>query len=209
MSSILLIQRDCDARTRLIAAINADPSLAVCGAVDTLAKARECIARRIPDLLVSDLRLPDGVLTDLLRELRPRRSHALVLADSLRDPQLLHALRHGVDAYALTRRSDAAMLVSMRRVLAGESPMAAEIARGVLSIFDAATCRPVPVGRCDPRALSAVDRQLLEWIGDGHLASEVARGIETTPQMIGLRIRALYRRLRQPVHDRPRAPRPR
>ena len=202
MSSILLIQSDPDARAHLIDTLNADPCLSVYGAVDTLAQARAHIAQRIPDLLISDLRLRDGTLADLVSELRPGRSHALALASSLHDPYLMHALCHGVVAYALVGRPREAMLPLTRRVLAGESPMAPEIARSVLALLDAPDTRPVPVGRHDPRSLSAMDRQLLQWLGEGYLLEEIALSFEITPQLVGVRIRSLYRKLQQDRRER-------
>jgi DNA-binding NarL/FixJ family response regulator len=190
MSSILLIQSDPAACAYLGATLGADPSFAISGAVGSLALARAFIAKRIPDLLIADLRLRDGRFVDLLRELRPARSHVLVVTASLRDPHLMHALRHGADAYLLQGQPCAETRTLVRAVLAGESPMAPAIARRCLEHFGAAG-----TARASQR-LAEVDRRLLQWLRDGYLVEEIARGLDLTPRQVGVRIRALYRTLR-------------
>lgn len=48
-------------------------------AVDSVGTALEAIAREIPDLLITDLRLPDGDGTDAIRALRARSRAAKVI----------------------------------------------------------------------------------------------------------------------------------
>lgn len=202
MSSILLIQSDPAASARLCSALDAETTLAVSGIARTLAEAHAAIARRVPDLLIGDLRLPDGPLVNLLDKLRPGRSHVMVLAASLRDPQLMHALHHGADAYLLDGRPPATLVTLLRQVLAGESPMAPEIARQVLAHFDALDTRPIAAGAQGRLVLTEAEHCLLEWTGEGYLVQEVARGLRITPAHVGRLTRSVYRRLHADLRAR-------
>jgi DNA-binding NarL/FixJ family response regulator len=202
MSSILLIQSEPAASARFCEILGTDDTLAVSGAVDTLARARAAIARRVPDLLIADLRLFDGPIVNLLDDLRPDRSHVLVLAPSLRDPYLMHALRHGADAYLIDGRPPETLLALVHQVLAGESPMAPEIARRVLENFDALNTRPIAVGTRSRMNLTEAQQSMLQWIGEGFLTPEIARGLDVTPQQVGLLIRSVYRRIQLDLRGR-------
>ena len=47
----------------------------------------------------------------------------------------------------------------------------------------------------NPLCLSDNERMLLQWIGEGYLPSEVARGLQLSARTIGLGIRNIYRKL--------------
>ena len=207
MSSILLIQSEAAARAAINDIIGSDTSLAVCAAVETLAAARAEIARRVPDLIIADLRLSDGPLVNLLGELRPGRSHVMVLTSSLRDPHLMHTLRHGGDAYFVAGRPSHTLLNLIRRVLAGESPMAPEIARHVLAHFNTLNTHPLAGDVKWPTQLTDTEQRLLHWIGEGYVRPEIARGLGITTQQVGLLTRSVYRRLHADLQARYGAPR--
>jgi DNA-binding NarL/FixJ family response regulator len=208
MSSILLIQSDPAAASRIMALLAADSFLAVYASVGTLREARECIARRVPDLLITDLRLPDGCAHELLAELRPGRSHVLVLTGSLHDPHVMHTLRMGADALIGAGSSAEPLMNAVRRALAGESPIVAGVARLMLAHFDALNARPVPIdGNAPPPTLSAADRNLLEWAAEGYGAIDIASAVKTSETQVGLRMRSLFRRIQAERRKAPPAPR--
>ncbi len=192
MSSILLIVFDATARAEICRLAETDSTMAVCDAVDSLAGARAALARRLPDLIVSDVRLQDGPLVNLLEELRPRRSHVLALTPSSRDPHLMHTLRHGADGYALAGQHGDELLALMRRMLAGESTMDARFAQ-ILTL-------QLRTGAQPP---SETELLLLRLIGAGHPEAEAARLMQLTVQQVGLTLRAIYRKLHQDLRPRP------
>lgn len=196
VSSILLIQSDLAASRRLQDVIDADARFTVIARVATLADARASLATRVPDLLIADLRLPDGHFSELLRVLRPDRSRSVVLTASLHDPHLMHALRSGADGYLLAGQSTEAILHLLRRTLAGEAPIAPEIARQVLALFDVLNARPIGPGMRPSATLSLDERRLLDWTSEGYRVQELARGLGITAAQVGLRVHALYRRMR-------------
>lgn len=192
MSSILLIVNDVITRAEISRLAGTDATLAISDAVGSLAGARAALAKRLPDLIVADVRLPDGPLVNLLDELRPRRSHVLALTPSLRDPHLMHTLRHGADGYALTGHVGPDLLLRMQRMLAGESAMDARVAQLLTMQL-----------RTGAQPLLESELKLLHAIGAGATMAEVARDTQMTPQQIGLTLRAIYRKLHLDLRPRP------
>ena len=192
MSSILLIVLDVVTRAEISRLAGTDSTLAISDAVGSLAGARAALERRLPDLIVADVRLPDGPLVNLLEELRPRRSHVLALTPTSRDPHLMHTLRHGADGYALTTDTGPRLLTLMRRMLAGESTMDARVAQILTLQLRTGAQPPTPV-----------EAQLLQVIGAGQSEAEAARSLGLTTQQVGLALRAIYRKLHLDLRPRP------
>ncbi|MEP7102905.1 MAG: LuxR C-terminal-related transcriptional regulator [Burkholderiales bacterium] len=184
MSSILLVQADPVALGYFNDLIGSSPTLAVSAAVSTLAEARAAIAHRVPDLIVADLRLPDGPFVSLLEELGPSRSHVLVLATTPRDPYLLHALRHGADSYVELGEPRAALLAAMHAALAGESTMAPSIAHKAIGHFAVSAA-----------SLGEGEELLLQWLAAGSRPAEIAADLGISARQVGVSVRAIYRKM--------------
>ena len=195
MSSILLIQSDPAVGADYCERLGRDPTFAVMAAATTLQQARAALARRTPDLIIGDLRLPDGPLVHLLDGLRPDRSHVVAIAPALSDPQLMQTLRHGADAFVLAGRASDTLLALARQVLAGESPLSTETSQQLLGYFDPVNARPIAAGRAATLQLSRAEQQMLRWSSEGYQPHEIARGMRTSPQQVGLLMRSVYRRL--------------
>jgi DNA-binding NarL/FixJ family response regulator len=189
MSTVLLLHGDANVGQSLVATIGAAQGLTVLGAVTSVAQAREALARETPDLLIVDLLKPGGNLHALLQGLRASgcdgRPQLLVLSASVDDPRLIEALRHGADGY-FTPGRPALLIAAIEQLLRGESTMTPQIARELISHFDAATAS---------LRLNESDRLLLQWTAEGYLVSEVARGLLLNPHAVGLRMRDIYRKL--------------
>lgn len=195
MSSVLLLHADAADGERRLAAFSADASLAVCGAAASLAQARAAIARRVPDLLIADLRLPDGALADLLGDLRPGRSHVLALATSVHDPHWLRALRAGVDACLPAATAPATLRRAAHRMLAGESPLVPGIAQRLLALFDPPDTGPADAHRGGWQSLDEAEARVLGWAAAGWTEAEIAQRLAVAPDRVGRIARGIHRRL--------------
>ena len=201
MSTVLLLHGDARIAESLRELIANTPGFEVVGVADSLSKAREMLARGTPDLLLTDLMLPDGEVQPLLSQLRRNgrgdSPQLLVLAMSTDDPQLMDALCHGADAYFTLSHSPAALLSAMKQVLNGESPILPSIAREVTAHFNAAAWDQTDfVGESqNPLRLSEADELLLDLTSEGFLVSEVAQALQTSVHAVGVRTRNIYRKL--------------
>lgn len=202
MSSILLIHSEPDAAEQICRAIAADEatSLVVAGSVATLAQGFDFLRRRVPDAIVVDLRVvdgPAGFWFDQLRAGRRLHPRLVVLARTLQDPELLDALRRGVDGYALASGLPEPLIDVIEEVLGGRSTMSPEIARRLQVHFARHDAAGAPL-------IDDEDRQLLQWVSTGYGLDDIAQGMHTTPGLLGVQVRALYRKLQ---NDPPPPPR--
>jgi DNA-binding NarL/FixJ family response regulator len=202
MARILLLQRSPQVGERLRQWVGASPGLSPTGVVETMAQARPSIAQHRPDLVVADLRLTDGPITTLLRQLRGDGLAAdpqwLLLAASADDPLLFEALRTGADSYFVLGRPSAALLSTVSLTLCGESAMSAPVARQVLRHLGPArsTTAGLLVGQ-DGNAptLDETERELLQALADGLRPEQAAQRLQASPRDVGLALRGIYRKL--------------
>ena len=201
MSTVVLMHADAQVADRLRDQIGAAPGFDVIGVAGSLAELRDVLKAGVPDLLIVDLMLPPTHLKVLMNGLRgPGRFGQpliLVLAVSVDDARLMDALRLGADGYYAHARSSTSLLATIERLVNGESAMSPQIARQVMSHFDALTWQHIGIGASalSPLKLSDMDRLLLQWTAEGYLVGEVARGLQITPQAVGVRMRNIYRKL--------------
>lgn len=201
MGTVVLMHADVKLAHRLREEIGAMPGLEVTGVADNLPSLREAFRQGLPDLLVVDLMLPPSHLRSLLQSLRGQGSFGkpliLALAVAVDDARLMDALRHGADGYYAHARPTVSLATAIEQLMRGESSMSPQIARQVKKHFDG-----MPWAHSDfvtdtqnPLRLTETDRLLLQWTAEGYLPNEVARGLQLTPQAVGVRIRNVYRKL--------------
>ena len=201
MSRLFLIVNDPLVAARLRTSLDTTSGLQVVGWATTLAQACEAIEDLKPDLVLSDLELVDGPFVDIVNELgnsRYGRPQTMVLASSLDDGRVMEVMRQGVDGYFLLNRSTEPLAVVAMQVLAGESPMAPEIARQVKAHFDELAWDPNDVVGETQNSLRPSDpeRLLLHLLADGRSIDQIARDSQTGAHAVGRRVRMLYRKLR-------------
>jgi DNA-binding NarL/FixJ family response regulator len=197
MQSVLLLQRDEEASPRLAALIDAAPPFQVAGTAHTVDTARELLAELRPDVLVTDLKVQDGDVHALLRELRQgsHRPHVLVTQVAHDDAALVQALRAGADGYWVHTRSPALLLDTLGQLTRGESPMSPAIARQVLSYFEAAASLAEAGVVVKPPALTRIERETLQWLAKGYLIDEIAQKWESSVHAVARSIRRAYQKL--------------
>ncbi len=201
MTSVFLLQADHRAAERLRQAIETAPGMKVAHVASTLADARLALSAVTFDVVVTDLWLRDAatpvLMHTLATSLRHGRTRVLAIAMSGDDPRLLEALHDGADGYFALSRFATTLPEAIEQVLRGESTMSPQIARQVKRYFDAHAFETTDFvsETQNPLSLSDSERQLLQWIGEGYLPGEVARGLQQSVRAVGLGIRNIYRKL--------------
>lgn len=173
--------------------------------VHSFAQARVLLHRHNPDLLISELRLLDGTVLDMIRVLRLGlgylKAQILVVARGEGDPLLLDALQEGADSFYDPGDTKAEPLAAHARdTLAGSADIAPWIARRLLDHFDsrrgpASLAASALDELTDPLALTAEERRLLRQLAIGQRVADIAKYEGQRPRELSARVRAIYRKM--------------
>jgi DNA-binding NarL/FixJ family response regulator len=164
--------------------INLQPDMTVCGEAEQTAQAMRGIAESKADLAIVDLTLKDSHGIDLLKDLKLQFPELPVLVLSMHDESIFaeHALRAGAKGYITKQESAAKILVSIRKVLAGEIYMSdgvsARIVQKSISARREGGVSPVDL-------LSDRELQILQLIGEGQTSQQIAGVLHLDARTIG------------------------
>jgi DNA-binding NarL/FixJ family response regulator len=144
--------------------LDAEADLEVVGEAGTAAQARARIAATQPDVVVLDVRLPDGSGIDVCREVRNTQPgiRCLILTAYDDDDALRAAVIAGASGYVLKDIRGSRLIDSVRLAHAGKNLIDPAISQRVVSqLKSAAPADPLLDG------LSLRERQILALIADG------------------------------------------
>jgi DNA-binding NarL/FixJ family response regulator len=195
---VLLIEDDAPIRARLAAALSMHGDFEVV-AVGDLRSARASLAAREPDLIVSDLRLPDGLAIGLLAEARERYPAVEILVISVLGDEatIVSAIAAGASGYLLKDAMPDDIHAAALDVLAGGSPISPSIARFI--VRRAREGGAVPMTPTQPSAdaprLTPRELDILWGIAKGLTYAEIAERLGISHQTVPTHIKAVYRKL--------------
>src|SRR6185295_10225768 len=117
--------------------INGEPGLICCGGAKSAEEAISEILRCKPDVVVTDITLPDRSGFDLIKDLMATSPEVLVLVYSMHDEMFYaeRALRAGARGYLMKEAGSEKMIEAIRCVLSGEICVSPRIASKILHLF--------------------------------------------------------------------------
>jgi len=199
---VLLVEDDPPIRTRLAVALASQGDCIVTTA-GSLQQARSLLAQLQPDLIVSDLRLPDGLAVDLLAEARERHPRVEILVISVLGDEttILAAIAAGASGYLLKDALPEDIHATALEVLSGGSPISPSIARFIVRHMrsqaaggetdpGAGSGTAAPAAHLTPRELD-----ILWGIAKGLTYNEIAERLGLSRHTVPTHIKAIYRKL--------------
>ena len=192
--SVLLVEDDLYTRERLAQSIDEHPALSVTPC-DSLHCAREALSAAWPDVLVTDLGLPDGSGIELIREVRQGHTATEIMVISVfgDERNVLAAIEAGAGGYLLKDGDTPYIGKAIMRLLEGESPISAAIARHILKRQQclAPSCQPRPSG---PQ-LTTREREVLNCMAKGYSYQEAAQILGLSYHTVTSHVKKIYRKL--------------
>lgn len=191
---ILIIEDDEPTRERLVRAVEAHAELEIAAAVGTCREALLALRRDAPEVLLTDLALPDGNGIELIRAARALSSDILSMVVTVfgDEKSVLGAIEAGARGYLLKDASAEGIGTAILQLLAGGSPITPAIAQHLILRFQQSA--PVEVRASGP-VLSEREHEVLELVVKGFTFPEIAGLLALSPHTIGTFVRRIYRKL--------------
>ncbi len=138
---VLVVEDDGPTRERLVRALALVPEVTLMAAVGTYGEAMTALGEQAPDILLTDLGLPDGQGDALVSALLERKhdARALVVTVFSDEATVVRALEAGASGYLLKDANVDRIGESIRQLLDGGAPISPSIARYLLKRFRQST----------------------------------------------------------------------
>ena len=204
MTTVMVVEDDPVFLTRFCAIVASEPEFVLLAAVGDLASARRMLARQAPDVLLTDLGLPDGSGIELIRE--TARAHPatdiMVISVFGDEGHVLASIEAGATGYILKDSLPEEFVGLIQQLRAGGSPISPVIARQLLKRFRPTAPAPVASSASAPAeaGLSARETEVLALIAKGFNFAEIARLLGVSPHTITAHVKKIYQKLA--VHSR-------
>jgi len=171
---ILLVDDHVVTRLGLRTLLGGFPSVEVIGEAASVAAALGEAMRLKPDLILMDVRLPDGNGFDACRQLQKlgSDSRVLILTSYADDETIFESIAAGADGYLLKDIDAAGLVRAIEDVAAGRSTLDPAITRRVLSRVRLPQSESEPDNKLS--LLSAQERRVLALVAQGKTNKEIA-----------------------------------
>ena len=190
---VLLVDDHEVVRSGLAAMLDAHDDLEVVAEAGTVAEAISRTRTFEPDVVVMDVRLPDGTGVEACREIRSRMPEvAVIMLTSFSDDQaLFDSILAGAAGYVLKQVRGGDLVDSIRRVGAGESILDPSVTARVLERIRN------PREDEDPRLarLTPTEMRIVEMIADGATNRQIADRIHLAEKTVKNYVSAILSKL--------------
>lgn len=150
-----------------------------------------------PDVVLTDINLPDLTGIECVRQLKPLLPHTqFVMVTVYGDTEhIFDALAAGATGYLLKRLDRRELEGALDEVYRGGSPMSSSIARKVVQFFQSPTSPSTDLEGLSPR-----EQEVLALLAGGYVNKEIAERLDISPPTVATYIRRIYEKLH--VHSR-------
>ena len=162
-------------REGLLALLRRRPELAVVGEAESVASAIAEAERTQPDVVIMDVRLPDGSGVEACREIRSRQPEikVIMLTSYADDEAVFASIMAGATGYLLKQTRAKALTDAIEQVMRGESLLDPAVTKRVLE-----RVRSADATKDDELSLlSEQERRILELIAEGMTNKEIAQEV--------------------------------
>jgi two-component system, NarL family, response regulator DevR len=173
---LLIVEDHQVTRIGLRTLLGSCPHFEIAGEAGSIAEALQAVSRHKPDLLLLDLRLPDGSGIEICRRLQSMdlETKVLVLTSYADDDLVFDAIAAGADGYLLKEIHGDNLIQAIQDVAAGKSILDPAVTRRVMSRVRAPTS---PAAQRKLDLLSAQERRVVALVAEGKTNKEIGRAM--------------------------------
>lgn len=189
---VLLVDDSEMVRTGLRTLLGIEPSIEIVGEAANVATGIEAGAQLKPDVVLLDIRLPDGTGIDACRQILKRSpdTRVLMVTSMIDDNVVDEAIRAGAHGYLLKEIDGSGLVKAIRDVAAGKSILDPAITARVIQLVKLAG-----PGRDPLAVLSAQEKRVLALIADGCTNKEVSAKLEISEKTARNYLSAIFDKL--------------
>lgn len=191
--SVLLVEDDEEANKRIRSVLEAHPRFAVLGSALNLKVGMEALSLLKPDILLTDIGLPDGSGIELIKAIHQNRldTEAMVISGFQDEHVVFQALEAGAKGYVLKHDEGQRIGDALLAMMAGGAPISPVIARLMLTRFEA----PDSASKTQPEVLTERQHKILKLVCQGFSSREIAEKLSITYYTVTTHIKNIYQKL--------------
>lgn len=198
---IAILDDDPAIREHFTEIVTSCPEYDLCGSAPTIARARDLVVRKSPDLVLVDVGLPDGSGIDFIPFVKQQCKAKVLMVTSFGDREtVVNAINAGADGYLLKDSTPENILDGIAATLDGGAPISPSAAIYLLERLKGKGLLTAPIDNPDAGPLTPREVELLELFAKGQSYKEAARGLGISPLTVGNHVKSIYRKLA--VHSR-------
>src|SRR5215467_11367481 len=193
MSISLSIVEDLDeVREGLKQFISLNPEFKVLDTFKTAEEALYDLPRLQPDIVIMDINLPGMNGIECIREIKTKvpRTQFMMFTVYENDEKVFEALKAGASGYLLKNTGLVQMIEALKELYDGGSPMSANIARKLVTVFRSQENNSEPV-----ETLSNRENEILQLLSKGLLYKEIADQLSISVSTVRQHIHKIYEKL--------------
>lgn len=183
-TKILIVDDHALLREGLQSLLSAQPGMRVVGTAEDAQSGVEKIASLQPDVVLTDLAMPETGDVDAIRLIREAHPDVRIIALTFHkeDGYIHAALKAGADGYVLKDDSRDELVLAIRSVLAGKNYLSPAICARVIEGYLSGT----PKKRLEPswHVLTRRERQVIKMIAEGLKTREIAEVLSLSPKTV-------------------------
>ena len=193
---VLIVDDHAVLREGLVAQINREPDLVVCGEAETARLAVAAVEKLDPDLVLADITLPGRNGLELIRDLHSLRPALPVLVLSMHDATLYaeRVLCAGGRGYVSKQQSGGQLIHAIRHVLGGQIYLSEEVSTRLLGTLSGKAKRPKTLSPVE--LLTDRELEVFNLIGQARETKEISRRLGMSAKTVEAHRASIKRKLK-------------
>jgi DNA-binding NarL/FixJ family response regulator len=145
-----------------------------------------------PDIVIMDINLPGMNGIECIRQVKSKTPGTQFMMFTVyeNDEKVFEALKAGASGYLLKNTGLLQMSEALKELYKGGSPMSANIARKLVTVFHNQEKNTTPV-----ETLSNRENEILQWLAKGLLYKEIAEQLSISTSTVRQHIHKIYEKL--------------
>jgi DNA-binding NarL/FixJ family response regulator len=190
--SLAIVEDLAEVRDGLKQFISLDPEFNILGTFQTAEEALHNIPQLNPDIAIMDINLPGMNGIECIRQIRKRitRTQFMMFTVYENDDKVFEALKAGASGYLLKNTNIQQLIEGLKELHNGGSPMSANIARKLFSLFLDEHIESEPT-----TGLSKRENEILQLLSKGLLYKEIAEQLSISVGTVRQHIHKIYEKL--------------